>query len=202
MMPKTFTKALFSPDLQKYFYPRTGKICSTVTGETLTELPSPIFEKISWKEATKLSNKFSWVDNDSFRVILDEGIEVEYNIIFEVKEESELDENGKPKLGELKNGKRGPAPTVKKTYWKLENVGFTTVPYYKPDDDVHYHFYEEPNPIDAKNTYKMLTRKYQDYKRATLVRNMNNYECQKQLAIWKQRVVNEGYEDEWSYLEQ
>lgn len=45
------------------------------------------------------------------------------------------------------------------------------MPHYDPEDDDDYHFYEEPAPLDLEDTIGRLKRKYQAYKRATLIRN-------------------------------
>lgn len=55
------------------------------------ELESPVFADTDWKKAKRLANKFTWVDNDSFRVILDEGIEIEYDIVDLNKEHAQVE---------------------------------------------------------------------------------------------------------------
>lgn len=118
------------------------------------------------KDTERLKNMFSWVDNDTFRVVIDQGVEIEYNLLWQ-----------KARTGLFGN-------VLEKAKWVLEEVGFTTVPYFNQKDLSKYHFFEEPEPLHPDNTVGRLRRKYHEYKRATLIRHFDDTKDNPELAVW------------------
>lgn len=188
-MSSNFTKGIFSPDLTKFFNPRIKKIFQLFKKakkedelevpykpvfEEVIDIPEPIFGNIEDRDSERCKNMFTWVDNDTFRVITDHGVEVEYNLIHQEAETYFFSSFNKEEK------------------WILEEVGFTTVPYFNKESLNEYHFFEEPEALGQDDTIKRLRRKYHAYKRATLIRHFDDVLENPELEEWKNACANEA----------